>query len=151
MRPAWYGKHYTSIDKLIDFAESLSAFVHFDHEAPDALYLPFKPIPFIIIPAHYKPLEATWKLAHEIGHLLQHSGPKGKQYWSKEELQAEQWAAGALIPIKRIMEYNNASIDAFIASLSAHYEDLPLIDCPARELAHTIAKIRLETLLQKGS
>jgi len=91
-------------------------------------------------------LREVWLLAHELGHLVQHAGPRGELLYSKDEAQANRWAARALIPEKRVRAYANASLDAFIGALSAHYEDLPLEDCPARRLAAHIARIRLKAV-----
>ena len=103
-------------------------------------------VPVIILPADSFLLDKVWFLAHEIGHLVQHSGPKGKREHGKEEAQANRWAACALIPELRIHAYHNASLDAFIAALSANYEELPLVDCPSRRLAAEIARHRLRAL-----
>lgn len=102
--------------------------------------------PSIIIPRNVGALNQHWLLAHELAHLVKHSGPKGLAQWRREEAQADRWAACALIPDARIHFHANASLDSLIASLSAHYEDLPYFDCPARCLAAKIAKIRLKIL-----
>ncbi|MCL1908917.1 MAG: ImmA/IrrE family metallo-endopeptidase [Holophagaceae bacterium] len=160
MNPAWYGKRYPTMEGLIEFGESIGAYTSFDplictawcvtelwpHVSVAGAY---EPVSIILIPENHSPLAAIWALAHELGHLLQHSGPGGKPFWPKDEAQAYRWAACALIPKARIKKYNNASIDSFMASLSANYEQLPLRDCPSRELAHKIAKIRLDVLAAK--
>lgn len=102
--------------------------------------------PGIWIPEAAGLLQQFWWLAHELGHLLHHVGPRAQLLHSKGEHQASQWAARALIPQARIRAYANASLDAFIGALSAHYEDLPLWDCPARRLAADIAIIRLRAV-----
>ncbi|MCL1893949.1 MAG: ImmA/IrrE family metallo-endopeptidase [Holophagaceae bacterium] len=150
MNPEWYGQQYPTLDNLMDFGESLGAYTQFSKHIHTAVYIPeTKTFSLILIPNQHGALATIWALAHEIGHLCQHGGPKGKLFWGKDEAQANRWAACALIPRTRIEYYNNASKDAFIASLSAHYEELPLHDCPARNLAHRIASIRLETLAVK--
>ena len=119
-------------------------------DIPFGLYYPeFMGRRVILLPVNAGPLEMIWTLAHELGHALQHSGPKSTWSYSKGEAQASRWAACALIPYERIAEYQNASIDAMIAALSAHYEDLPLEDCPSRDLAARIARIRLDSLAQE--
>ena len=100
----------------------------------------------ILLPQSAHGLRAYWSLAHELGHLVRHVGPRGELLNSKDEVQADQWAACALIPLARIQAYQNASPDAMIAALSAHYEDIPLIDCESRRLAGRIARIRLRAL-----
>lgn len=92
------------------------------------------------------PLAQAWELAHELGHLVQHAGPKGELSWSRDERQADRWAALALIPEAAVRRHANASQDAFVAALSRHYEDLPPEDCPARRLAGRIAQLRLRAL-----
>lgn len=101
--------------------------------------------PVILLPRR-SGLLIHWLLAHELGHLVHHSGPKGELFYSKDESVADRWAAKALIPRARIAMHHNASLDAFIGALSAHYEDLPLWDCPQRRLAALIATVRLRTL-----
>lgn|GEM_PF-2746292 len=158
--PHWYGKCYPTLERLMEFGESIGAYTSFDPKICAALCVTElwpapggscqrEPVSLILIPVNYSPLATVWSLAHELGHLLQHSGPGGKLFWPKDEAQAYRWAACALIPKARIQKYNNASIDSFIASLSANYEALPLHDCPARSLAYKIAKIRLETISAK--
>jgi hypothetical protein len=151
MQPEWYGLSYPSETDLASFAESLGAWVTIA-KLPAALYVPGPPgeAPVILIPSQHGPLAAMWRLAHEIGHLVQHSGPKGDIFWSKGEAQANRWAACALIPKARIDAHNNASVDAFIAALSAHYEDIPPRNCPLRTLANRIAKVRLGVLQSKN-
>lgn len=102
--------------------------------------------PSVILIQREHGLAAFWALAHELGHLVQHSGPRGELLHSKDEAQADRWAARALIPRARVKHHGNASMDAFIGALSAHYEELPLEDCPARRLAARIAQIRLRVV-----
>jgi hypothetical protein len=102
--------------------------------------------PAIILPLHDDGLLAFWVFAHELFHLAHHTGPRGALLYGQAEARADRWAAQALIPRARIQAHGNASLDAFIAALSAHYEDLPLYDCPARRLAAHIAAIRLGAL-----
>jgi len=102
--------------------------------------------PVLGIPAIEGPLEHIWSLAHEIGHLVKHTGAAGELRYSKNEAQADNWAACALIPEARIIMHANACEDSMIAAISAHYQDLPLIDCPERRLAAYIARIRLKRL-----
>jgi len=145
--PSWYGRSYPSETDLALFAESIGAWVTIAR-LPAAAFVPGPPdeAPVILIPGQHGPLTTVWRLAHEIGHLVQHSGPKGDLFWSKNEAQANRWAACALIPRARIDMHNNASADAFIAALSAHYEDIPPRNCHLRSLANRIAKFRLAAL-----
>jgi hypothetical protein len=146
--PAWYGVHYPTENDLIMFAETLGAEVFLGCMCTPA-YDPGEDgeTPIILVPNQHGPLDTIWSLAHEIGHLCQHCGPKNESFHSKDEAQASRWAAGALIPQARIEHHGNASMDAFIAALSANYEPLPSHDSPARKLAYRIAKIRLGMLL----
>jgi hypothetical protein len=148
MLPEWYGHRYPTYEDLESFVWTLGAIV-----MPSPLDIStFTPslykgmVPVLGIPSIFGELEKTWSLAHEIGHLTQHSGPKGELFYSKGEFQANRWAACALIPKSRIFVHGNACQDAFIAALSAHFEDLPLADCPQRRLAAKIANIRLRIL-----
>lgn len=100
--------------------------------------------PVVIAPSGGSYLKRCWVLAHELGHLLQHAGPRGELLYDKDETAADRWAARALIPRARIEYHGNASMDAFIGALSAHYGDIPLWDCPDRRLAAKIAATRLK-------
>jgi hypothetical protein len=150
--PDWYGKRYPSELDLVSCAEAIGARVLIGRY-PAAAYIP--PVlgapPMIVVPSQRGPLSTMWLLAHELGHLRQHSGPGNKITRSKNEQQANKWAACALIPEARIQAHQNASPDAFIAALSAHYGDLPLHDCPERALAHRIAQHRLKAMLASGA
>lgn len=147
MQPAWYGKTYPTFDRLEEFAELLGA-ATFATRASVPAYWPgdLDTAPGIFIPERFGPLERTWALAHELGHLVQHSGPRGELLWAKDEAAANRWAACALIPERRVQAYKNASQDAFVAALSRNFEDLPAWDCPARRLAGKIAAIRLKAI-----
>lgn len=147
--PVWYGLNYPTWDDLESYAWRLGAVVVFGPISKGA-YFPFDledGAPAVIgVPQGTGALAQIWTLAHELGHLAQHTGPKGELMWSKSEAQANHWAARAVIPEARIQAYHNASLDAFVGALSAHFEDLPLINCPPRRLAGRIAKIRLKTM-----
>lgn len=147
MRPAWYGLTYPSTDDLEAWAWELHAVV-VRGRISYAFYYPAEDdeVAVIGLPAGLSPLAEAWALAHELGHLSQHLGPKGELFWSKNEAQADRWAACALIPERVIRRYQNASVDAFIGALSRHYEDLPPYPCPSRRLAARIALARLRAL-----
>ena len=147
--PPWYGHNYPTWEDLEAFAWDLGAAVVLGPVSKGAFFVAdLEPDSsgVIAIPQSYGPLARIWALAHELGHLVQHAGAKGELLRSKNEAQANRWAACALIPEIRILAYANASLDAFIASLSANYEDIPFIDCPARALAGEIARIRIRAL-----
>lgn len=140
--PSWYGTSYPSLEDLEEFAESLGTVVCYG-DFPAAAFYPDGPV--IFVPSGAGPLATHWWLAHELGHLCYHRQTNRLMWW-KREAKANQWAAAALIPVERIRAYRNASMDAFVGALSAHYEDLPMEDCPARRMAGRIAKIRLNSL-----
>lgn len=145
--PDWYGQRYPTLEDLEDFTWSLGAVVVSGPVSTGAFFPGSDwELPVIAIPEDAPPLARIWTLAHELGHLVQHAGPKGELMWSKNEAQANRWAACALIPEARIQEHQNACLDAFVGALSAHYEDLPLTSCASRRLAGRIARIRLRTL-----
>lgn len=147
MIPAWLGRKYPTFDDLVEFAWKLGAFVIIGATPIAFCTMPGpEGVAVIGIPEDRGPLGRTWGLAHELGHLVQHTGPRGALLWSKDEAQANRWAACALIPEAAIRRHANASLDAFIGALSRHYEDIPLIDCPERALAAEIARIRLQSL-----
>lgn len=145
--PAWYAQSYPTIDDLESFACDLGAVVVWGR-CSWASFFPgdAELAPAIFVPRAAHALARVWGLSHEIGHLVQHSGPRGELMWAKGEAQANRWAACALIPQERIRAHKNASLDAMVAALSAHFEDIPLEDCPARRLAAKIARIRLRAL-----
>ncbi len=144
--PPWFGQRYPSFADLERLAERLGAPVVVDG-FPVPVFLPASGGgPLIGLPADRAILEHHWNLAHELGHLVQHTGPLGPRARSKQEAQANRWAACALIPEAHIQHHRNACEDAFIGALSAHYEELPLEDCPSRRLAARIARFRLKAL-----
>lgn len=140
----WFGRRYPTMEDLEGMAEDLGCIVVFG-KIQTAAFIPVG-IPTIIIPETHGPLAQHWALAHELGHLVQHDGPRGQFLRGKDESQADRWAARALIPRARVRAHANASLDAFIGALSAHYEELPLADCPQRRLAARIALVRLKTV-----
>ena len=144
--PTWFGKRYVRFSALEELASTLGVEIVYA-DIPFGLYFHnVMGIQIIELPISQGALEKIWSLAHELGHAIQHSGPKGPLSYGKEEAQANRWAASALIPNERILSYLNACEDSMVAALSAHYEDLPMEDCPARRLAGRIAQIRLQTL-----
>ena len=146
--PPWFGRHYPRLDDLAADAEAMGCVVGCADLDGMALYTaPEGDEPAVILlPRQAGLLERCWLLAHELGHLHLHAGPRGPLLEGRDEAAADRWAARALIPQARVARHGNASLDAFIAALSAHYEDLPLFDCPARRLAAHIATIRLRAV-----
>ena len=150
--PKWYGARYPKWSDLEELAEDWGCLVIMSEGRVPC----FSPgdenlASSIFVPQGFGLLAQFWALAHELGHLALHVGPRGALLYSMDEARADVWAASALIPKARIQSYANASPDAFIGALSAHYEDLPLEDCPARSLAAQIAALRLHTLAQEVS
>lgn len=145
--PEWFGRRYPRWEDLERLADDQGCLVIMSRgRIPSFHPGDGERAPAIFIPEGAGHLERFWMLAHELGHLQHHVGPRAALLYSKGEHQASQWAAQALIPQARIRAYANASLDAFIGALSAHYEDLPLWDCPARRLAADIARIRLRAV-----
>lgn len=145
MTPDWYGQRYPSHQDLEQMAERIGVPVAVDG-FPVAVFVPLsRGGPMIGLPEGKGPLEHAWNLAHELGHAILHAGPIPRAR-SKQEAQANRWAACALIPEARIQHHQNASLDAFIGALSAHYEEIPLEACETRKLAARIARFRLKVL-----
>nr|WP_320131974.1 ImmA/IrrE family metallo-endopeptidase [uncultured Holophaga sp.] len=154
--PAWFGLRYPTQDDLETYAWELGAVVVYGDVEKGAFFPASSSSaraadvsesrPAVIIVPRSGPLARAWSLAHELGHLVHHSGPKGELLWSKGEAQANRWAACALIPEARILLHQNACVDAFVGALSAHFEDLPLQDCASRRLAGRIARMRINAL-----
>ena len=146
--PGWFGLRYPSFDDLVEYATSLGCRGGRADIGDNGLFIAGGPEPpVILLPLDKSPLRDMWILSHEIGHLVKHPcGPKGELTYSRDEWRANRWAACALIPESRIMLHQNACPDAFIGALSAHYEDLPLHNCPARKLAGMIAAYRIRSL-----
>lgn len=144
----WFGRRYPSIKDLEDAAWQLGCVVVRGPVSNAFFIPPSAALPYgtIGIPDTHGPLETAWALAHEVGHALLHAGRLGPLQRDKQEAQADRWAARALIPRARVAHHRNASLDAFIGALSAHYEELPLEDCAARRLAARIAQIRLRAV-----
>lgn len=144
--PLWFGRRYPSLLDLEAFAEALGAGVG-EADIPSGLFLAdVLGVPVILLPRGEVGLTRMWIFAHELGHLVQHSGPRGSHLYGKDEAQANRWAAQALIPDSAVRRHRNASLDAFIGALSAHYEHIPYKDCPQRRLAAEIAAHRLRGL-----
>lgn len=145
MKPAWYGRRYPTLQGLIEAAEGRGALVTWADSDGEAIFIAGagNEPPVIVLPTGVSALEDAWMLAHELGHLYRHAGPRGELFYDKDERAADRWAACALIPAERIRHYRNASSGAFIGALSRHHGELPLDDCPARRLAGRIAQIRL--------
>ena len=149
--PGWFTRRYPNVADLEAHAWLLGALV--ERGACGAAGVVFVEPPgftTICLPVGLGPLDETWQLAHELGHLMLHEGYISEWTYQKQEAQASRWAARALIPEAAIRRHQNASVDAFIAALSAHYEDIPLCDCPQRRLAAEIAMIRLGAVEEVG-
>jgi len=147
MKPPWYARRYPSLGDLEKYAEEMGAIVVSGPIGENALFVAGAAAepPVIILP-EVSPLRLCWLLAHELGHLAQHAGPRGQLLYTKDELAADRWAARALIPEAAVQRYRNASMDAFVAALWRHYEEFPMEDCPTRALAGRIARVRLDLL-----
>jgi len=149
--PSWFTHRYPSLADLEAHAWLLGALVE-RGPCGEAGVVFVDPPGFttICLPEGLGPLDEMWQLAHELGHLIQHHGYTTELAHDKQEAQACRWAARALIPESAIRRHRNASMDAFIAALSAHYEEIPLMDCPQRRLAAEIAIIRLGAVEEVG-
>ena len=150
MNPKWYGHSYPSFEDLVRAAEDLECRVTSADTGEEAVFFPPDPErqepPVIVLPVHVGHLRLCWLMAHELAHLVMHSGPKGPFTYRRDEQRAHRWAACALIPEDRIRMYGNASTDAMIAALSANFEDIPMKACQLRALAAEIASHRLRAL-----
>lgn len=145
--PSWFGKRYPSIEDLEAFSEELGAPVIWTAASTGCFWAGDEEhAPALFIPSRFDGFERAWTLAHELGHLAHHSGPKTSWTRDPDEIRADRWAACALIPEDRINYYQNASIDSFIAAISSNYGDIPYNDCPARRLAAHVASVRLRCL-----
>ena len=146
--PAWFEKKYPSLEDLERSLECCGCRVTHAEIGDEALFVAgdgHEPH-VVILPAAAEGLRRAWLLAHELAHLLMHRGYASGWTRSQQEARANAWAARALIPEAAVRRHRNASMDAFIAALSAHYEDLPSEDCPQRRLAAEIAHIRLKAV-----
>ena len=150
MTQLWFGKKYPQIEEMVASAYRLGALVTWAKIGQEAVFFAPDPVmnepPVIVLPLGVCPLRMSWLMAHELGHLMLHGGYVSQWTRDRQESQATRWAARALIPEAAVQRYRNASVDAFIGALSKHYEDIPLHNCPQRELAGFIAKVRLNIL-----
>jgi hypothetical protein len=149
--PSWFSRRYPDLSDLVGFAWEMRAVVVYGPIDEAGIVL-MEPPAFttICMPEGLGPLAQRWQLAHELGHLALHHGYTTPFAHDKQEAQACRWAARALIPAAAIRRHQNASVDAFIAALSAHHEEIPLVDCPQRRLAAEIALIRLGAVEEVG-
>lgn len=148
MKPDWYGRRYPTLQGLIQAAEARGALITWADSGGEAVYIAGaggEP-PVIVLPTGQELLREAWELAHELGHLFQHAGPRGTLLYDKDERAADRWAACALIPETRVVAYKNASLDAFIGALSRHYGPIEERNSETRRLAARIATIRLAYL-----
>ncbi len=146
--PSWFGRKYPSCEDLERELEARGCRITQASIGDEALFVVGEggDPHVVILPVAVGPLRRAWLLAHELGHLVQHSGYIGPWTHDRQEHQADTWAAKALIPESAVRRHQNASLDAFIAALSSHYEDLPHEDCQQRRLAATIASTRLRSM-----
>lgn len=142
---SWFGRKFPSQDDLEETAWGLGAVVVYG-AVPTAFCCMHAEGPIIGLPVDAGVLEKAWLLAHEIGHLKWHVGPRGVMLYGKDERQANEWAAAALLPLARLKSYRSASIDSFIAALSRNYEEIPCVDCVQRRLAGFVSGIRMDVL-----
>lgn len=147
--PAWFGRHYPSLEELEQHALDLGAPVHYgSYKAPACLWDMDGPL-VIFVPAYSGVLARAWGVAHELGHLCLHHGPI--HYMAdKHEAEADAWAAKALIPEARVRHYRNASVGSFIGALHRHYQEIPPENVGIRALAARIALTRLNLLREAG-
>ena len=149
--PPWFSRRYPRLADLEAYAWELRAVVMWGPcEAAGIVLLEPPGFSVICLPEGLGPLEESWQLAHELGHLRFHAGYTTGYAHDRQEAQASRWAAQALIPAAAIRRHQNASVDAFIGAMSAHYEDIPFEDCPQRRLAAEIALIRLDAVEEVG-
>jgi len=144
--PTWFSRRYPTLSDLESLANDLRTKVVWDALVPGAYIVQVaKPgWNVIVLPTGLGLLDETWQLAHELGHLMLHPGGYISEHtYQQQEARANAWAARALIPEAAIRRHRNASLDAFIAALSRHYQDLPYEDCQERRLAAEIAAYRL--------
>ena len=142
--PPWFSRRYPTLADLEAHAWDLRAVVMWGPCEVAGVVLVEPPgFSTVCLPEGLGPLAEIWQLAHELGHLRLHSGYTTPFAHDRQEAQASRWAARALIPASAIRRHQNASVDAFMAALSAHHEHLPLHDCPERRLAAEIALTRL--------
>ena len=136
MTQLWFGKKYPQIEEMVASAYRLGALVTWAKIGQEAVFFAPDPVmnepPVIVLPLGVCPLRMPKLMSQRTR--------------DRQESQATRWAARALIPEAAVQRYRNASMDAFIGALSKHYEDIPLHNCPQRELAGFIAKVRLNIL-----
>jgi len=148
VKNTWFSRKYPTITDLEDLAWDRGAVVMrgpISHAC--IVYSPDPEDPTVIcLPEGLGVLAECWQLAHEVGHLVLHAGYSSPWAYGRQEAAAMRWAAQALIPESAVRRHKNASLDAFIGALSAHFEDIPPQDCPERRLAAEIAHIRLKAV-----
>ena len=147
--PSWFSHRYPTRVDLEEFALTLRTKVVHDRQVEAGCILQVAPpgVNIIFLPMGLGDLAECWQLAHELAHLVLHpEGYISPYTYTRQEAQARKWAAQALIPEAAVRRHKNASQDAFIAALSAHFGDIPLRDCAERRLAAEIAAIRLRDI-----
>lgn len=138
----WFGKRYPTLEDLEVVARQQGACVLYGAcAAPAALWDALGPHS-IFIPDYRGKLAKCWGISHELGHIVLGHGPVPHSN-PHHELDADKWAAQALIPEARIRAYRNATLSGFIKALLRHYA---AEDDAVRMLAARIAHARLAAL-----
>lgn len=148
--PTWFSRRYPTPELLEASIADLGALLQEVPGLPAAAIVFGAGAPVVFVPAGQGPLERCWSLAHELAHLLMHEGYISEWTHDQQEGRADRWAACALIPESAVLRHRNASGDAFVGALSAHYQDIPYEDCEERRLAGQIALLRLEAVEEVG-
>lgn len=145
MLPWWYGVEFPTLNELealanntgvpVAYVRTKQPFLQWDNIGPLC----------IIVPNYNGPLARSWAVAHELAHLLLGHGPLGAHLGSPQEVEADEWAACALIPNTRLHEYGSPCVGSLINALSRNFQEAPP-NGGIRKLAARIAYARLRTI-----
>lgn len=145
----WYGERCPTFHDMEEVACSCGVQVvfHRDFDVPryfwDAEGRPW----FIGIPNQFGELARCWALAHELGHLLKHgSAPRTHEQHRLQEMEADAWAACALIPYAAIGDGVSPNVHQLVYFLRKHYQQFGGKEDRVRALAYRIAFTRLHAL-----
>jgi Zn-dependent peptidase ImmA (M78 family) len=138
----WFEKRYPTQADLEEVARRYGAVVLYGACAAPAALWDDVGLHSIFIPDYRGQLAKCWGISHELGHVVLGHGPEPHSN-HHHELEADMWAARALIPAARIRAYRNATLSGFIKALLRHYA---VEDDAVRMLAARIAHARLAAL-----
>ena len=140
----WYGLRCPTFQELeaIAISKGVSVAFHPDFDVPRFFWDEAGEPWFIGIPEQFGPLARLWALAHELGHFQRHTAPPVcRRSHADQELQADEWASCALIPVCAVRKHPDAH--GLVGFMRKNYQHFGGREDRVRALAYRIAFTRL--------